>query len=88
MPTERCTFLMMKGIYHRLPEMWISDQPYLLVTYIGQYFPWISRAMFTNLMGPARVAAMIDGGNLFDVKVGSLFSGYICHHIINTMLIF
>ena len=69
MPTERCTHLVAKGMAHRVSEMWISDQPFLLVTYLNTYMPWVSRQLFTKLLGPTRVRILKEGGNLYDAKV-------------------
>lgn len=43
MPTERCTSLILKGLHHNLGEMWISQHPFLLFTYLSQYAPGIAR---------------------------------------------
>ena len=39
MPTERCVELMAVGMANNLDEVWISENPMLLMTYINQYFP-------------------------------------------------
>ena len=69
MPTERCTSLIMKGLYYNIDEMWISEQPFLLVTYMVQYMPFVSRQLFSKLLGPARVNALKTGQDVYDVKV-------------------
>ena len=69
MPTERCTALIMKGLHHDIDEMWISDQPFLIFTYMTQYMPWISRTLFAKVLGPARVKALKTGADVFNVKV-------------------
>ena len=71
MPTERCTHLVAKGLYHDIDEMWISDQPFLLFTYLTQYMPWIARKIFVKVAGPARINAIKHGKNIYDVKVSS-----------------
>ena len=39
--TERCSELMLAAIVNRCAEVWISTQPLLLMTYLGQYAPGI-----------------------------------------------
>lgn len=39
MPTERCAKLMVVGMVNNLDEIWISENPMLLGTYIKEYFP-------------------------------------------------
>lgn len=68
MATARCTHLMAKGMFHRVEEMWISDQPFLLMTYLQQYAPWISRQLATRVLGPARIKLLESGGNLYDAQ--------------------
>jgi len=67
MPTERCTELMAKGMYHRVEEIWISHQPFLLFTYVSQYMPRVSRVL-AKILGPARVKALKEGTNLYDTN--------------------
>jgi short-subunit dehydrogenase len=43
MPTERCTGLMAKAMYHGLSEVWVGDQPLLTVMYIAKYAPGFTR---------------------------------------------
>lgn len=47
MPTERCSSLTIKGLYHNFDEMWISEHPALSLAYLGEYFPRLAR-MITN----------------------------------------
>jgi hypothetical protein len=75
MSTERCVSLIMKGLYHDIPDMWISRQPYLLLTYVTQYFPLVSRTLFKYLFGPVRVYAFRSGRGIFDITVSPSF----CH---------
>lgn len=72
MPTARCTHLIAKGMYHRFEEMWISEQPFLLFTYLTQYAPWVSRQLATKVMGPARMRILEEGGNIYDSQVYKL----------------
>ncbi|CAG10550.1 unnamed protein product [Tetraodon nigroviridis] len=54
MPTSRCVRLMLVGIANNIKEMWIADQPFLLVFYLWQYTPTL--AWFaTNILGRKRV---------------------------------
>lgn len=39
MPTERCAKLMVVGMVNKLDEIWISENPMLLGTYLKEYFP-------------------------------------------------
>ena len=41
MPTERCAKLMVVGMANNLDELWISNNPMLLMTYANQYFPTV-----------------------------------------------
>jgi dehydrogenase/reductase SDR family protein 7 len=68
MPTARCTALILKGLHHNLEEMWISEHPFLLFTYLAQYFPGVARWYGTKIAGPARVRAITSGENIYDLK--------------------
>lgn len=48
--------------------MWIADQPFLLVTYIASYFPWVYRQLNVNVVGAMRVHSMSAGTDLYNVK--------------------
>jgi dehydrogenase/reductase SDR family protein 7 len=69
MPTERCTELIMKGLYYDLDEMWVSEQPFLAMTYIIEYMPYLSRKLMVKYFGPARINALKNGLNIYDAKV-------------------
>eukprot|EP01038_Epipyxis_sp_PR26KG_P011290 gene11290-15147_t len=69
MPTARCTFLVAKGMYYKFSEMWISDQPFLLTTYLTSYMPAVARLLFAKAVGPARVKALKAGQNIYSSKV-------------------
>lgn len=71
MPTERFVQLMLKGLYYGFEEMWISEQPYLLFTYVSVYAPWIGRQI-NKFVGPKRVQALTSGENIFNMKVSYL----------------
>ena len=43
MSTNRCADLMAVGIANKLDEIWISENPFLLMTYMNQYFPNLFR---------------------------------------------
>ena len=43
MPTERCAKLMAVGMANNLDEVWISENPSLLLVYFNQYFPNLFR---------------------------------------------
>lgn len=62
MATERCTRLMAVAIANKMDEVWISDNPILLVMYCAQYIPsifrnYIIKALFTK----ERVMRMREG---------------------------
>lgn len=68
MPTPRFVSLMLRGLYYNVDELWISTQPFLLLTYLAQYAPWVSRQV-GKLVGPSRVKAIREDENPFDLKV-------------------
>ena len=73
MPTARCTHLMARGMKWRLDEIWISNQPYLALTYLHTYMPFISRQLFKRLIGPGRVKTLAAGGDIYSLK--NVFGG-------------
>jgi len=68
MATPRFSELALRGIYFKFSEMWIADQPFLLVTYIASYFPWVYRQLNVYVVGAMRVNAMTGGTDLYNVK--------------------
>lgn len=68
MATDRCTSLILKGLFHDQDEMWISDHPFLLFTYLAQYLPGLARWYGSHVAGPARVRAITNGENIYDLK--------------------
>jgi dehydrogenase/reductase SDR family protein 7 len=68
MPTVRCSSLVLKGLWHGLDEMWIAHQPFLLFTYLTQYLPGLSRLYATKIAGPARIRALTQGENIYDLN--------------------
>lgn len=66
MTTLRCVELILRGLYYHVDEMWISEHPFLLFTYLNTYAPWTSRAIM-KLMGPMRAKILKEGGNIYDV---------------------
>jgi hypothetical protein len=69
MPTDRCTSLIIKGLYHNIEEMWISRNPVLLIAHLYQYLPGFSRKLFKHIVGPARIYALKNGRSIFDTTV-------------------
>jgi len=69
MSTERCTSLILKGVYYNFEEMWISQQPFLAMTYVSGYAPALARVLMKKYFGPARVNAMKSGKSLYDPQV-------------------
>ncbi|XP_058242440.1 dehydrogenase/reductase SDR family member 7 isoform X2 [Hemibagrus wyckioides] len=54
MSTERCVRLILAGLSNRVKEMWIAQQPFLLVFYLWQYTPTLAWYI-TSLLGRKRV---------------------------------
>jgi dehydrogenase/reductase SDR family protein 7 len=67
MSTERCSHLTLKALSYKFDEVWVSKQPFLLITYLAVYTPGLSRFLFKKLLGPTRVDAFLSDGNVFDV---------------------
>lgn len=68
MPTARCTYLIAKAMSYKWAQVWISDQPYLALTYIAQYMPYLNNLLFTKIIGPGRVKVVQSGGHGYDFK--------------------
>ncbi|KAF5890682.1 dehydrogenase/reductase SDR family member 7 [Clarias magur] len=60
MPTERCVYLIVAGLSNRVKEMWIGQQPFLLLFYLWQYTPTLA-SYITNLLGRKRVQNLKAG---------------------------
>jgi len=73
MSTSRCTQLMIRAMsYPKLfDEIWISTQPVLATINIYTYLPWVAKQVAKRVLGPKRVEAMREGGNIFDA--GKMF---------------
>ncbi|KAK2489766.1 hypothetical protein MC885_013823 [Smutsia gigantea] len=60
MPTSRCVRLMLVSMANDLKEVWIADQPFLLIAYLWQYMPtwawWL-----TNKLGKKRIENFKSG---------------------------
>ena len=69
MSASRATYLMTKGIYHKVQEMWIAEQPFLFFTYMNTYMPWTARQFNTYIFGPSRIRALKTGAKLYDITV-------------------
>ncbi|RXM97114.1 Dehydrogenase/reductase SDR family member 7 [Acipenser ruthenus] len=71
MSTSRCVSLILVGMANNVKEMWISEQPFLLFSYMWQYTPtwawWI-----TDLFGKRRVKNFKAG--MVCVQLNSRFS--------------
>lgn len=74
MPTSRCTSLIVRAMYNKnyIQEIWISTQPILLLTYLNVYLPWVTRQLFTKVIGPSRRRALLNGESVYDFMVGCL----------------
>lgn len=67
MSADRAATLMLRGLYHRLPEVWVIYQPILLLTYLCEYMPALYRRLSVHLVGPLRIRALREGSNVMDV---------------------
>ena len=81
MSTERCSYLIAKGIYNKVDEMWIGRQPVLLMTYVNIYAPWLGRQLMTHLIGPSRVRAMRSGTDPYDAMVCLRIYVFVMHEV-------
>ncbi|XP_062325584.1 dehydrogenase/reductase SDR family member 7 [Osmerus eperlanus] len=54
MPTSRCVRLILVGMANGIKEMWIAQQPFLLLYYVWQYMPTLAWYL-TNRLGKKRV---------------------------------
>ncbi|XP_023681315.2 dehydrogenase/reductase SDR family member 7 [Paramormyrops kingsleyae] len=54
MATSRCVRLMLVGIANQVKEMWIGQQPFLLMSYLWQYTPTWAWSV-TGMLGKRRV---------------------------------
>ena len=61
MNTNRCSHLMLSAIVNQIDEAWISIQPILILYYMSQYAPSITRWFITTFMTPDRVAKLREG---------------------------
>ncbi|XP_044773704.1 dehydrogenase/reductase SDR family member 7 isoform X2 [Neomonachus schauinslandi] len=60
MATSRCVRLMLISMANDLKEVWISDHPFLLITYFWQYMPtWA--LWLTNKLGKRRIENFKNG---------------------------
>ncbi|XP_039125725.1 dehydrogenase/reductase SDR family member 7-like [Dioscorea cayenensis subsp. rotundata] len=62
MPTDRCVHLTIAAATHNLKEVWISNQPVLLVMYLTQYMPMLGY-WFMDKIGSNRVEASQGDSN-------------------------
>lgn len=69
MTVERCTELMLIGMYHRVEEMWISVHPVLLFTFLSTYAPYLSRQLAKYIIAPSRIKAFLTGGDVYSTSV-------------------
>ena len=76
MPTERCTDLISRAMKHKVDELWISDQPLLLVTYMMEYTPWLGRQIMTKFAGILRLPPSLT----------SQMSFYLYYHLLSLHL--
>jgi hypothetical protein len=61
MPTERCSELTLKGLYHDFDEMWIAEQPSLAVAYFADNVPRLAKLFATKVIAKNRLAQYYAG---------------------------
>jgi dehydrogenase/reductase SDR family protein 7 len=76
MSAERCAKLMVAATWAKLPEIWVSPQPILFFTYIGQYLPSLYHFLAPRI-GAKRVNAFKQGVKGYDsiTNLSALFGG-------------
>lgn len=69
MPVERCADIIARAMYNTglIQEIWIANQPFLALTELNAYAPWLSRLLFTKVIGPQRRKALTQGSNVYDI---------------------
>lgn len=76
MSAERCAQLIVRGMYHRLHEIWVSPQPILLFVYLAVFFPALADHLGTKYFGPARVEGFRKGITGYETVQGfNVFRG-------------
>ena len=75
MKTSRCSELVVRGMHHRLPELWITPQPILLLTHLAQLCPPLARVL-GQVAAKARMYALKEGQDIFDMQVVGRFIIY------------
>ncbi|XP_076978586.1 dehydrogenase/reductase SDR family member 7 [Tamandua tetradactyla] len=60
MATSRCVRLMLISMANDLKEVWIAEQPFLLVAYLGQYMPTFA-LWLTSKLGKRRIENFKNG---------------------------
>eukprot|EP00760_Papus_ankaliazontas_P018745 PhM_4_TR17617/c0_g1_i1/m.40382/K11165/DHRS7; dehydrogenase/reductase SDR family member 7 len=69
MPTQRCAELVAVALSNGLEEVWITQQPVLTFTYVGQYLPTLYKRL-AKKGGQQRVLAFKSGHtNIHNVKL-------------------
>lgn len=66
MTTQRCSDLILTGLYHKLSYLWIADFTYVSAAYLAQYTPGFGRFIVKTFAGPMRIYAATTGGQVFD----------------------
>jgi hypothetical protein len=61
MPTERCSQLTLKGLYHDFDEMWIAEQPALAVAYLADHVPRLAKLFATKVIAKNRLTQYYAG---------------------------
>lgn len=66
MTTQRCSDLILTGLYYKLPYLWIADFTYVSAAYVAQYAPGLGRFLVKTFAGPMRMHAANTGSQVFD----------------------
>lgn len=61
MTSQRCAELMVRALYHGIPEVWISPNPFLAFTALAHYLPPSVTALFMSRIAPKKVEALKNG---------------------------
>ena len=58
---------MVKAMFYKWDEIFISELPFLLMAYLNVYFPWLGQILVTHVIGPARIKALKSGGDIWNI---------------------
>ncbi|KAG8191969.1 hypothetical protein JTE90_002241 [Oedothorax gibbosus] len=58
---KRCAHLILVAGANRLTECWVANQPFLLLTYLAQYNPWVHRYVMGFIFSKKRLEKIYEG---------------------------